>query len=44
MTVCADGWGAQIQVSMEPYGVFPSIWAATAITTSSQLNFFVVIN
>jgi hypothetical protein len=35
-TVCADGWGAQIQLSMEPYGVFPSIWTATAITTSKN--------
>jgi hypothetical protein len=43
-TVCADGWGAEIQLGMEPYGTFPSIWASTAGTTSSPLNFFVVIN
>jgi hypothetical protein len=43
-TVCADGWGAQVQLGTEPYGTFPSIWIPTANTFSSALNFFVVIN
>lgn len=42
--VCADGWGAQVQLGMEPYGTFPSIWFPTANTFSSALNFFVVID
>jgi hypothetical protein len=43
-TVCAHGWGAEVQFGKEPYGTFPSIWSATAITTASPLNVFVVIN
>jgi hypothetical protein len=43
-SVCADGWGAQIQFGMEPYGTFPSLWSPTATTTNSQLNLFVVVN
>ena len=43
-SVCADGWGAQVQFGMEPYGTFPSIWSPTAATTNSQLNLFVVVN
>lgn len=43
-TVCADGWGALIQFSNEPYGTFPSLWLPTANTTGSLLNFFAVIN
>jgi hypothetical protein len=43
-TVCADGWGGQVQFGTEPYGTFPSTWSATAATTDSQLNLFVVVN
>jgi hypothetical protein len=43
-TVCADRWGAEVQLSAEPYGTFPPLWTATAITGSSPVNFFVVIN
>jgi hypothetical protein len=43
-TVCSDGWGAEIQESMEPYGTFPSIWSPTASTFDSQFNLFAVLN